>query len=256
MNYLFFDIECANCFGGIGKMCSFGYALTDENFNIIESSDIVMNPECEFDWYLYKNKNDIKLAYSQDYFRSKPNFPTYYGKIRELVLKSDTKVFGFNSLNDIGFVVSACERYKLPSLFFSAFDLERIIKSEDEIFGSLEKRCQILQIDNSDLQAHKSSDDAIMTMRLLKAFCEKQNITVDSLMEKNQHNICSTKQFLKKREEKLKKKEVNSHRAEKRRLKQAEENKKSSYKSKSYYPKTGKALSRRKNDSRTITFED
>lgn len=29
MNYLFFDIECSNCFGGRGKICEFGYMLTN-----------------------------------------------------------------------------------------------------------------------------------------------------------------------------------------------------------------------------------
>lgn len=245
MNYLFFDIECANCFGGIGKMCSFGYVLTNEHFEILETDDIVMNPDCEFDWYLYKNKNDIKLAYSQDFFRSKPNFPNHYGRIRDLVLKTDTKVFAFGALNDIGFVVSACERYKLPILFYSAYDLEQIIRSDDEIFGSLEKRCEILKIDNSDLKAHKSSDDAIMTMRLLKAFCENKNISVEEIVKTKQKNLFSTKIFLKKREEKLQKKNLNSNRAEKRR-----------FFAKKNEPKTGSALNRRRKDSRTITFED
>ena len=36
MKYLFFDVECANVHHG-SKMCSFGYVLTDENLNIIES---------------------------------------------------------------------------------------------------------------------------------------------------------------------------------------------------------------------------
>ena len=32
MNYLYFDIECCD-----GKhICSFGYVITDENFNILE----------------------------------------------------------------------------------------------------------------------------------------------------------------------------------------------------------------------------
>ena len=55
-SYLFFDIECANCFNGEGKMCSFGYVLTDADFNILDSQDLVMNPETEFDWYLFSNK--------------------------------------------------------------------------------------------------------------------------------------------------------------------------------------------------------
>ena len=67
-SYLFFDIECANCFGGVGKMCSFGYVLTDEDFNVIDSQDVAMNPEAEFDWYLFSPKNKCRLAYSKDYF--------------------------------------------------------------------------------------------------------------------------------------------------------------------------------------------
>ena len=35
MKYLFFDIECANCFGGKAKIYSFGYLVTDEQFNKI-----------------------------------------------------------------------------------------------------------------------------------------------------------------------------------------------------------------------------
>lgn len=249
MEYLFFDIECANCFDGVGKMCSFGYVLVDSEFNVIESDDIVMNPECPFDWYLYKNKNDIKLAYSQEFFRSKPSFSGYYDRVKSLLTKPGVKVFGFSSLNDIGFVVSACERYEKKVFDFSAYDLEKVIKSDDEIFGSLEERCKILNIDNSDLQAHKSSDDAIMTMRLLKAFIQKENISVESLMKSSADVCYSTKTFIKKREERIRKKMKQAGGTEKR---------KKSWippKRKSNAPKTGKSLNRRRSDSRTITFD-
>jgi hypothetical protein len=43
MDYIFFDIECANCFGGRGKICSFGYVITDENFNIRQKNDLIIN---------------------------------------------------------------------------------------------------------------------------------------------------------------------------------------------------------------------
>ena len=247
MEYLFFDVECANCFGGVGKMCSFGYVLTDESFNIIESDDIVMNPDCEFDWYLYKNKNDIKLAYSQEFFRSKPNFQSHYERIKSLLTRSGVKVFGFSSLNDVGFVVTACERYNLPVFDFAAYDLERIVKSDDEIFGSLEERCRILGVDNSDLQAHKSSDDAVMTMRLLRAYCEKKAVSVESVMKAANNVLYSTKTFIKKREERKEKKL--------RQARYAESRKNSQGGKKNSSPKSGKSLSRRRQDSRTITFD-
>ena len=187
-----------------------------------------------------------KLAYSQEFFRSRPNFPNHYGKIRELVLRPGTQVFGFSALGDIGFVVSACERYSLPVLFFSAYDLERIIKSEDEIFGSLEKRCEILGIDNSDLRAHRSSDDALMTMRLLKAFCRKSEIQVEKIMEENAGSLCSTKGFLKKREEREKKKIRQARFARERARGNGRRREQ---------PKSGAALQRRKKDSRTLNFD-
>jgi hypothetical protein len=44
MKYLFFDVECYNCHNGIGKICEFGYILTDENFKILAKDDIPMSP--------------------------------------------------------------------------------------------------------------------------------------------------------------------------------------------------------------------
>lgn len=44
MKYLFFDIECSNCFNKIGKICEFGYVLCDENLSILKKGDIPMSP--------------------------------------------------------------------------------------------------------------------------------------------------------------------------------------------------------------------
>ena len=60
--YLFFDIECANCFGGVGKMCSFGYVVVNQDWTILDEDDVVMNPETEFDWDLFDQKRGCKLA--------------------------------------------------------------------------------------------------------------------------------------------------------------------------------------------------
>ncbi|HAH62995.1 MAG TPA: hypothetical protein DCL73_12970, partial [Treponema sp.] len=84
-SYLFFDIECANCFNGEGKMCSFGYVLTDGSFTVLDSQDIVMNPQAEFDWYLFSPKNRCPLAYSKEYFRSQRTFENWYKPIKELL---------------------------------------------------------------------------------------------------------------------------------------------------------------------------
>ena len=130
-SYLFFDIECANCFNGEGKMCSFGYILTDAEFNILDSQDLVMNPETEFDWYLFSNKNGCSLAYSKDYFRMQHPFPDYYKGVKNLMTAPSRKVIGFSSKNDLGFVVTACERYDLPVFNFATYDVAKILEKLD-----------------------------------------------------------------------------------------------------------------------------
>ena len=42
MNYLFFDVESIDL--KHETICSFGYILTDENFNMIENDDLLINP--------------------------------------------------------------------------------------------------------------------------------------------------------------------------------------------------------------------
>lgn len=66
MKYLFFDIECSNCFNGVGKMCEFGYVLTDEDFNTIKCDDMPMSPGKGYDFRFHlkgrKNEKDLELA--------------------------------------------------------------------------------------------------------------------------------------------------------------------------------------------------
>lgn len=199
-SYLFFDIECANCFNGVGKMCSFGYVLTDSEFNILDTDDVVMNPETEFDWYLFSAKNGCQLAYSKDYFRAQRNFEAYYKPIKKLMEASNRKIIGFGSANDVGFVVAACERYNLPVIQFSAFDIAAIVNEANGMKKGLSDWCAHYNIDVSSLQAHKSQDDAIMTMRLTEALCTEKQIGIEELLEKSKGFRLSVDKYLEQRE--------------------------------------------------------
>ena len=56
MKYLFFDIECANCYNNCAKIFSLGYLITDEKFNVLhEKEDVLINPRDRFDWYVAKD---------------------------------------------------------------------------------------------------------------------------------------------------------------------------------------------------------
>lgn len=188
--YLFFDCECANCFDGIGKICSLGYVLADDELNIIEQEDLVMNPECDFDWYLLSGKGDCKLAYSKDYFRAKPNYEAYYKDIKKLFTTGNRYIAGFAVSNDVGFVNDACERYELPYIQFRAFDLERYLERKYEKKQKLVEWAEEFGVNVAKFQSHKSEDDAIMTMLCLKAECMRTGESIEEILTSKEGKNC------------------------------------------------------------------
>ena len=119
MKYLFFDIECANCDHGKGKICSFGYVLTNEKFEVVESKDILMNPDAPFHLTGRRDKRDIVLGYTEQEFLSAPKFPEFYDQIFSMITDSNILPIGYAVVNDVNFLQAECERYSLsmPDLF-------------------------------------------------------------------------------------------------------------------------------------------
>ncbi|MCR5613888.1 exonuclease domain-containing protein [Treponema sp.] len=206
--FLFFDCECANCFDGIGKICSLGYVLCDDEFNVIEKDDIVMNPETEFDWYLFSPKNKCQLAYSKDYFRAKPNFESYYKRIKKLFSNGNTYVAGFAVENDVGFVNSACERYYKDLIMYRAFDVQNLLNQTFDTKKKLFEWAEFLECDLSQLESHKSVDDAMATMLVFKKVCEQKGKTAEEMMKENKGLFVSVEQVAQQMEERQYKKEM------------------------------------------------
>ena len=71
MRFLFFDMEFAN--GQVpGSIYSFGYLVTDEEFEVLEEgTDILINPECTGNEYVEQNI----LAYPKEEVEAAPAFP-------------------------------------------------------------------------------------------------------------------------------------------------------------------------------------
>ena len=209
-SFVFFDCECANVFDGVGKICSLGYVICDDDLNIIESEDVVMNPECDFDWYLFSGKGECRLAYSKDYFRSKPNYEAYYKDIKKLFTTGNRYIAGFAVSNDVGFVNDANERYGLPYIQFRAFDLERYLERKYEKKQKLSDWALEFGVDTEKLQSHKSEDDAIMTMLCLKAECQRSGLSVEEIFTSKEGKDCfvSNEQILEQAAERAYRREV------------------------------------------------
>lgn len=185
MNYLFFDIECANCDNGNGKICSFGYVLTDEEFNILEYTDLIIDPKAKFKLRGYGNKKYISLAYSEDVFLASPSFTYYYDRIKEMLTAENTVIFGYAPENDASFLRSEFERFSLPEVDFQFNDVQRLYRSvfpsEDKNLCSLSNACEELAIDTAFI-THKSCDDAFATMLVLREIVKRTGKTVSELL--------------------------------------------------------------------------
>lgn len=181
MNYLFFDIECANCFGGHGKICSLGYVLVDERLNILEQKDILVNPKSKF----HTSRGDgegIELGYDESRFRKEPDFEATYSTFKALLEDPDVIVFGHSVINDIRFLLSECNRYSLPYFTFKAFDtqvLHRHFMPESKENG-LGKICEAFGISTENL--HRSDYDAYLTMQVAKKICELKGVDLQELL--------------------------------------------------------------------------
>lgn len=177
MKYLFFDIECASVRNG-SKICSFGYLLADENLNIIETDDIIVNPNSEWDFYALKNI----LAFSKEYYESFPTFDKQYERIKKL-FEGDVIALGHGVTNDVRFINDDCKRYKLPYIDFVYYDGAVIYKEfeNSKEVKSLEKVSSVLS-SHKQGDKHESKEDAVLVYEYIKQICLKMGCTMEELL--------------------------------------------------------------------------
>ncbi len=187
MNYIFFDIECANCREGQAKICSFGYVVTDEEYNILEKKDLIINPRAPFMLMGHRNRPYIKLAYEPEEFKKAPDFSAVYACIKELMTRPDCLIFGYAADNDAGYLKCEFERYNLPSVDFAYYDLQKLL----HFTLSPGNPNQISLSDGVGMlggevhqEIHKSDDDAYMTMQVLQGLERETGMPPVKLLEK------------------------------------------------------------------------
>lgn len=218
MKYLFFDIECSNCFGGIGKMCEFGYVLTDENFNIISAQDIPMSPgrgkECKFNLRDRMKEEDINLAYDEDFYFDQPELPTFHGRIKKLMEDKNTICFAFSMGNDIRYLYDSCARYKLEPINYICYDIQQIAAKHLNRSGQPGLAECVKQIVGPHAKVrlvdHLSRDDAKMEMMIMQAICELHQIDSKTLLDKSEYAKVNSIDFIKEFKEKQARNRVKS----------------------------------------------
>ncbi len=196
MNYVFFDIECANCIQGEGKICSFGYVKTDENFNVIQEQDILRNPAAPFLLGNAKKGKGITLAYPLFRFRESPLFPRFYKQIKKLLTDPDTLVFGFAVDQDASYVSYSCARYHLPYIQFKFFDIQKLEKEINHRKNASGLQALIEEYGEGVFTYHRSEDDALRTREVFKHRSKARNRSVKEIWEKYPECINDTERLL------------------------------------------------------------
>ena len=184
MKYLFLDIECSNG----SDICSIGYVIADDKFNVIQQKDMLINPESKFVLSNRAGTQGIKLAYSEQEFYAAPAFPHRYEEIKSLLEDPLATIIGFAVSNDAGFIKRACERYALAPIQLKFFDVQRLdakLHNDGKIRG-LSKILDFYGIEQDDENIlHKSDDDAFFTMEILQKMLDELNKSVDEVIAEN-----------------------------------------------------------------------
>lgn len=180
MNYLFFDTESANCRTN-GNVFSFGYMITDENFNVLNPpTDIIINPRCRFDGYVKKHI----LAYKAEQVKSAPDFGGVYEDVCKLMCDKNTVCIGYGIENDLKFLKGDCLRYKKEQISANFYDVQKLIKQAlNRPFRKLSiEYCEL--VGETDEHAHRSDADAYFTMRIAQEICLKTQKPLSFYIEK------------------------------------------------------------------------
>ena len=182
MKYLFFDIECANCFNGTGKICEFGYVITDEQFNELDRGIFIINPKTKFDRYVAKKM----LAYKIETYNTSPDYVHYFNDIKKLFADKEMLIFGHTTDADIKYLNDESKRYHLPFFTCKFYDAKYMYNTYAGVSNKslgVAKICDELGISRPNHE-HRSIDDAYATMLIVREICTRMKITVSKLIDR------------------------------------------------------------------------
>ena len=184
MEYLVIDTESCTGRGDDGSLCSLGYAICDEELNILKQEDILFNPMPKR--FLIGDKKNLKrtgisFAYTVEEFRNSPRFFEVYAKVKELF--KGRIVLGFSISNDIKYLNDACDKYEMPRIEYKFYDIQfiyQLLHPEETSVGlkTLNEKYGIEYI------AHRSDEDAAGSVLLLKTFLKAEGLTFSEVIKK------------------------------------------------------------------------
>lgn len=194
VKYLAFDLEAANGYK-LYSVCSFGYCLADENFNIVKKENIWINPRCKYNLNGTRKNVGLDLHLDKDVLDNSPDFPHVYDRIKALLTDPQVIVIGHAVESDVNMINKTCQHYKLPSInykFYCSQLFFRLFKGEKDV-RSLGKIAEEIGI---TFNAHTSDEDAYASLMTLKYLVETTGKTLEQLAETYQVRVGSNDDFV------------------------------------------------------------
>ena len=184
MEYLVIDTESCTGRDSDGSLCSFGYTVCDEQFNILTQNDLIINPlPKRFAVGDSKNarRTGVKFAYTIEEFRNAPRFDARYKQIKSLF--EGRTVLGFSMVNDVKYLNDACVKYSLPIIEYAFYDIQYIYKLLYPSETSVGLKTLSVKYGNEYL-AHRSDEDAAASVTLLKSILAETGQDLNFITEK------------------------------------------------------------------------
>lgn len=193
MKYLAFDLEAANGYK-LYSVCSFGYVLADENFNILKKENIWINPRCKYNLNGTRENVGINLNLDKQLLDISPDFKDVYMFIKNLLTDNDVCVIGHAIESDVNMLNKTCLHYKLPSIDYNFYCTQlffRLFKGEKEV-KSLTKIAEEI---NVTFKPHTADDDAYASFMTLKYLLQITGKTLKELADEYKVRIGSNDNF-------------------------------------------------------------
>ncbi len=194
---LFFDLECANCVDGIGKVCEFGCVIVDLDFNVIDRVFFTIDPDDRFMLRGRGGAPDLVLAYPEKVYFDSPKIAYYESKMRALLEDPSTLVGGFAVANDVSFLATDLDSYEIPQIEYDCFDVQDWVSPEGASM-SLENAYRefVPTEEKSAFREHRSVDDAEMTMLVAKFYLKQSGKTLLDVLQERPSSLFSSRGYI------------------------------------------------------------
>ena len=181
MRILTFDTESSTGRVNDGSLCSIGYCVSDENFNITEQRDVIFRPIAKFRKGIIGMNGKVGLSYPEEEFYAAEKFSFWYDYFAELFASCDL-IVGFAIENDVKYLRDACRKYNFKQIKYKFIDVKGLLEVYDDELKT-KGLVHIGEAIGENFIAHRSDEDARLTLLTLKYLCKKHNKSLKELLE-------------------------------------------------------------------------